>query len=277
MPSSSPKSRVWRAVRRTAVLLALGCVTTVLTSWGLALGQSFFGGVYIQSLLPLSQDPVFAGLNVTEYRNTGAVRRVWSADLGTLDCEGSSLVSSLSCFQVPLRAWLEQKRLHHGSFEKDGPPSVWGGMFIHLRRGHCGMTHDEACAERLKGNWNMGPSATEDARGWPMLAMWGTVPAYGSVPTRTPALRSNVIVVSNRTPSGLSDPRVLPLTPIRVGFAVNVGFYALLWSLVLFVPGALRRRYRARHRRCPNCNYDLRNLTGDICPECGSTIAIAQS
>ena len=37
----------------------------------------------------------------------------------------------------------------------------------------------------------------------------------------------------------------------------------------------LRVYLRDRHEQCPRCNYDLCNLTGDRCPECGDQFCLS--
>lgn len=51
----------------------------------------------------------------------------------------------------------------------------------------------------------------------------------------------------------------------------------IIWSAIAVTLGALeRRRVReaAPHQLCPNCRYDMRGITSDICPECGKSTAI---
>ncbi len=48
----------------------------------------------------------------------------------------------------------------------------------------------------------------------------------------------------------------------------------IIWSAIAVTLGALqRRRVReaAPHQLCPNCRYDMRGITSDICPECGKS------
>lgn len=68
------------------------------------------------------------------------------------------------------------------------------------------------------------------------------------------------------------------------GIAGNLYALSLLglfaWSLawVPRVPGWVRARREARARRrgtCARCGYDISNLEGDICPECGAPIKSA--
>ncbi len=64
-----------------------------------------------------------------------------------------------------------------------------------------------------------------------------------------------------------------PLLPVWPGFVVNTLLFAAPWVfalLVMYAAGAARRRYRRRRGRCIACGYDLRGLSGAVCPECGS-------
>jgi hypothetical protein len=76
-------------------------------------------------------------------------------------------------------------------------------------------------------------------------------------------------------PLEFTGGRVLALTPIPAGFAINTLFYTAILALPLsFFP--IRRHLRARRGRCPKCGYDLAGLGGadrgrrPPCPECGA-------
>ncbi len=63
----------------------------------------------------------------------------------------------------------------------------------------------------------------------------------------------------------------VPTGILPLGFAINTAIYALAWSPLVFIPGALIRRSRRKHNRCIHCAYDLRATpTGKPCPECGN-------
>jgi hypothetical protein len=63
---------------------------------------------------------------------------------------------------------------------------------------------------------------------------------------------------------------VLPLQPIPLGFAVDTGLFAAVWWLVLLGPRDVRRSWRLRSCRCPQCGYSRHGLdSGVVCPECG--------
>jgi ankyrin repeat protein len=60
--------------------------------------------------------------------------------------------------------------------------------------------------------------------------------------------------------------------PIWVPFAVNTVLLALGWFVLLRLPYPWRLARavgRVRRQRCPACDYDLRGIESDRCPECG--------
>ena len=110
-----------------------------------------------------------------------------------------------------------------------------------------------------------------DARGWPMLAMYGCfeerAPAWGDPPPGGEPDIAGAIMLNAET------PRILPLAPIWPGFAVDALFYGALWLLIhllLVDPGITRRSLRHHHGRCLKCGYDLRGGPHEKCPECGT-------
>ena len=62
----------------------------------------------------------------------------------------------------------------------------------------------------------------------------------------------------------------LPLRPLWLGFAGDVGFYGILLAAVVRGSAALRSWRRARSGQCGYCGYDRRGLALEAaCPECG--------
>ena len=70
----------------------------------------------------------------------------------------------------------------------------------------------------------------------------------------------------------LGLPRVLPLRPIPVGFAVNTIFYAAVFWLLIPGPFVLRRFIRVKRGRCPACAYPTGQ--SDVCSECGKPLPV---
>ena len=64
-------------------------------------------------------------------------------------------------------------------------------------------------------------------------------------------------------------PRVVPISPIFLGFLVNTLFYAAILWLLIPGPFVLRRLIRMKRGRCPKCGYDFRGKHDAGCPECG--------
>ena len=76
-----------------------------------------------------------------------------------------------------------------------------------------------------------------------------------------------------------AEKRMIPMTPIWPGFAVNTIFYAaMLWLLWIArrTPGKIRRFVRVSRGRCPACGYIIAPGTaaaspgGGPCSECGA-------
>ena len=116
-----------------------------------------------------------------------------------------------------------------------------------------------------------------EARGWPLMALWskplsvyeeldGTrhhLPTEGTIELPLSPFRGGTEVI----------PKVLPLRPIWLGFAINTVFYALILWLITLGPFSARRMIRHRRGLCIKCGYDLRGRSGGEgiagCPECG--------
>ena len=109
------------------------------------------------------------------------------------------------------------------------------------------------------------------SRGWPMRALWCEEEAWlESAGNRTRLGASGGAALPDWGPrSRFGYPRVLPLRPIWIGFAVNTILYWLIllcpaWALI-----ALRRHIRRHRGRCLKCGYNLRGEFDAACPECG--------
>ncbi len=116
-----------------------------------------------------------------------------------------------------------------------------------------------------------GPLLIDVGRGWPAVAL-----SYG-LDTK---VEGDLVLPVSRVSGGFKMgeyrqpmsgfPRVVPLRPIRPGFAINTVFYAALLWMVTLGPFTARRIIRRKRQRCIKCGYDLRGAAHDRCPECGA-------
>jgi hypothetical protein len=115
--------------------------------------------------------------------------------------------------------------------------------------------------------------------GWPLqsLGAWRTT-QHVSRPDHdydnfNPVIHSGFVLDSERfgqqTAIDLSE-RVLPLSPLWPGFAINTIFYAAILWLVFAFPFVMRRRRRIKRGLCPACAYPVG--TSPVCTECGKAV-----
>ena len=114
--------------------------------------------------------------------------------------------------------------------------------------------------------------------GWPFGAMWSSFEQQPSTGYWWFKARDGIVVGAappNPVPGALLSPceRVLPVRVAWGGFAACVVFWAGMWGLgVVGVPRA-RRVMRRRRGKCEGCGYDRRGLeAGAMCPECGRPV-----
>lgn len=117
-----------------------------------------------------------------------------------------------------------------------------------------------------------------DARGWPMLAMWGGFEYSRYVEDKTYIFTlgetKSAIVLQNLNEGEFSPDfnRVIPLAPIWFGFIVDTLFYTAIWLFLMYLlagPGIIKRTIRHSRGYCIRCGYDLHGMDHDKCPECG--------
>ncbi|MEZ6235518.1 MAG: hypothetical protein R3B68_15135 [Phycisphaerales bacterium] len=240
--------RLLRTGRHVAVFLLLGAATTVGVAWGLAA----WGPTRVMQHLSMTGDRQHR-TEVLELEAPGVCRRLRETQ--------HPLSRSLGPFgSYP---WRVDPRSPRGYVARDLAP--WG----------------------VVGSSTEAGRMADDARGWPMLAMWS---AWRLTWTRQPGKLPAQAVVTvfngiriNAKPGGprrsvFRDDaayKALPLMPIPTGFAANTAFYAAAWGIIAFGAIGLRRLHRSRRGRCPRCGYDLRGLPEPGCPECGRGRAAA--
>ena len=247
---------MWQAVARThgsydvrrrlliiATFLLAGMVVNVAVAWGCA--------VWLDSGGPIHGSPK---------------RGVTAADdprwwVWVVDARGSTMVKSWASRDSPRLAALPPDAT------QDEIDSWLSGEPIRVPNDLVPVpVWSRASGMPTAANYAQGNAALwEDAAGWPMRCL--------------ASLHQDVVRPNAGTSWGLRFgasqgllglPRVLPLRPIWLGFAVNTVFYAMTLWLLLCGPFGLRRLIRIRRGLCPKCTYPMGKL--DVCTECGHVL-----
>jgi hypothetical protein len=123
-----------------------------------------------------------------------------------------------------------------------------------------------------------------DARGWPMVALWGEADPAKMTTAGVATSSTAVAYTSSFIPSGATiaytgvstpptDVVVFPWHPVWIGFAVNTVLYAIFWGGLLALILLPRRFFievsRLRRGCCVACGYDIGYDFPRGCPECG--------
>ncbi len=123
------------------------------------------------------------------------------------------------------------------------------------------------------------PWFIEHGHGVPFRSMVAEIgrEIYDSAGVRVPSQRFAAISGIEVLDDGSVEPlpfRTLPVRIIPAGFLADTGIYGVIFWLLWFTPGAIRRMVRRQRGRCEKCGYDLRGNAsggaGSVCPECGS-------
>jgi len=111
-------------------------------------------------------------------------------------------------------------------------------------------------------------SGMEDARGWPLPALWCSLDA-AAIDAGNPArpVVGGFRLSRNGTTSG--EFRALPLMPIWRGLLVDTAAFAVACAVALAGFRLIRALLRRLRNRCPRCAYMLGPAFTAGCPECG--------
>ncbi len=139
-----------------------------------------------------------------------------------------------------------------------------------------------AAVIRPHGEYSLGRYRwVADARGWPMLSMWGGAKTRnigwmsgGWVEREAHPIRAILIQPDDEDDAWMAErSKLIPLAPIFSGFAINTLLYGtVLWLLCVapLAPFRVRRYLRRKRGHCIKCGYDLRHAAHEVCPECGA-------
>ncbi len=258
-PKSTKPGPKWSGVlRRTMNLrrpiswlllrLTCGLLTTVAIAWTSAAWVILEDDNELQQSWVMDADGKTAVAMILRLHRFASDRRILCA-LGARDVMYSSLdelhaadVASASMFLSHLP-------------QGDDFPAPWASM--------------PNPADLPSTSFGIGPW-TQDARGWPMLALacdWIGEPSSNGHTLSSPPPRGGIEL----SPTGMFQTlRALPYRPIWPGLFADTLLFAVAWSALLFAPRAIRTHLRRRRNLCPACAYNLRGLPPQSrCPECG--------
>jgi len=245
-----------RALRQITIVMVLGAVTTILVAWSFAIWKKvpMYAGTPAASL-PRPRSYTFVAWDRPWQANeiTGfGFDDIWWLDLHA-DNPGEDPATLVANSRAERASRQAGPRFAHVVYSDNPPP--WGTF---------GREHPPP--ENLIGS--------DTAYGWPLPCMWYQVVGqkyffllegnteYGDFIYGAWFLGGQLDSVSH-------DYTAIPLRPMWKPLLVNVGFYALIWWLLLFAPGRLRRALRRQRGACPQCGYALRGELAQGCPECG--------
>jgi len=246
------RRRAWWWLKRVAVCLLLGVVTTVGVAWGLA--WRWFG--------PHAQKSE-TQYTASDHRG----ERITVAQPG---------LRQQTVIQVPRRKFITETPLFVSCFGRD--IEMYPGVEVDpaVRLPHDGEAWGVGRSlSQLPGRAQSSCRVDEAASGWPRLCLW-----WGDLTVRQPDETYSDYVVTKASTQRITlsnanvawfatTPRALPVCPIWGGFVVNAMVYGAAWSGMVLVPPLVRRAVRRRRGLCAECGYDLSWLGAGVCPECG--------
>lgn len=266
----------WRTIRRCLLCAILGLVTTVLVAWGAA--------VHVK-LRPQGVSHMRTGVAVVD----GVIQRVYRQGRFGQAVERWELKDTAN-LTFGTDSWPQAAQEIEAIGGAAYDEAIWA-----MAAESTPPTPMPTITGRLDGLAAQGPpipvpdiadvrtSLTLFDFGWPAPALrfsrWhDSFASQAGSPGSPPGMASRNRVrhaLAIPWPRGgrsarntASDPLNLPWKPLP-GLAINTTFYALIWGMILYAPGATRRAMRRALNRCTACGYALKGQPGPGCPECG--------
>ncbi len=255
--------RILPIARIFTIYLLLGFITTWAVAWGLALLPQG-GSVDYYATARAEIDGAAFGVAAQRVSSIGVCRasyRVDELDIFIRPSETEPSLFSIRPSPPPVFEWEDLADLvdpsgFHG----------WGMRRVALREGP-------------ESRWRRG---IDDARGFPLLALWSSRRLDLSLQPVTVTYDPRLVPRPVELVGGIELPdhpnqafvkfgelRALPYMPIWSGLAINTAFYALLFFACVRLVTGTRHLLRFRRGRCPRCGYDLCMNFACPCSECG--------
>ena len=226
---AKPTRSLRRALRFGAVLLALGVLSTVLTTWALAAREP--GGARVRHSSGRAPHDIRRAILLTRVDFFGAAGFTTSAPLdGERDSAAIRAESLQPRWVRPLLA----------AYWRHPETCQWYRVIAH------GWPLPALYYTEAIFSGNVWQAAQTELDGG----------------FKIPRQRKTVW---SRTPSEV----VLPWRPVWAGIAINSAWWGMLWGVLVLIPAGVRRTIWGWRGRCPKCGYDLRGQAIEGCPECG--------
>jgi len=226
-----------RIAKRALVFLALGCLTTLIIAWGIALRVDVNGA---------PRHNRNSGLGMTGVWNP-AQQTVWTFNL------------------QPSVGYAQMSLSNRGQEPPGGFETVPAQTMIDLAQAPAWSTIRRGDAQGFFGVFYI-----EQAFGWPFHAM-----AQRHRFPRDPSQSNSADGLALPTSvMRFATGRHLPLRVIWPGFLGDAVVFAWMWYAVTAFPMVLVRSRRRKRGACPSCGYDVRYTPDSPCPECGAAASI---